>query len=127
MSESLKDTYFSKFKTQIDHQIIPEKFNVMINKPHQLCLYAANGLQQYLSNQTDWKHNFGLSNSSESPVIGKMFGVLVVQSQQGGIGYLSAFSGKLAGTNNHIRFVPPVFDLLTENGFLNRGMEELSR
>jgi tRNA pseudouridine32 synthase / 23S rRNA pseudouridine746 synthase len=56
-----------------------------------------------------------------------MFGVLVVKTEAGDIGYLSAFSGKLAGGNVHSRFVPPVFDSLTDNSFLNLGMQELTR
>lgn len=56
-----------------------------------------------------------------------MFGVLVVQNQLGEIGYLAAFSGKLAGGNHHAKFVPPVFDSLEENNFLNNGMTELNR
>ncbi len=46
-----------------------------------------------------------------------MFGVLVVQDTEGKPGYLSAFSGKLAGSNHHPGFVPPVFDMLAENSF----------
>lgn len=127
MSVSFKDTYFTKFDTQVNTQAIPQKFSLMFNKPHPLCLLAATELQYYLSNQTDWIHNFGLSDQVDGAVIGKMFGVLVVQSLEGELGYLSAFSGKLAGSNQHIKFVPPVFDLLAENGFLNNGMGELSR
>lgn len=59
-------------------------------------------------------------------VIGKMFGVLVVEDKEGKIGYLSAFSGKLAGTNDHPRFVPPVFDMLTENSFFLKEQEVIS-
>lgn len=126
MSNTLGDGYFTKFKTHINQQIVPEKFNLMVNKPHQLCLIAVDELQDYLNNQTDWTHNFGLSDKHDQPVIGKMFGVLVVKNQNHEIGYLSAFSGKLARTNQHLIFVPPVFDLLTENGFLNKGMEALT-
>lgn len=64
---------------------------------------------------------------AEGMVIGKMFGVLVVRNKEGKLGYLSAFSGKLAGKNHHKGFVPPVFDGLEEGGFLNEGMEQLSR
>lgn len=46
-----------------------------------------------------------------------MFGVLVVQDQDEKVGYLTAFSGKLAGSNHHTKFVPPVFDMLVENSF----------
>jgi tRNA pseudouridine32 synthase/23S rRNA pseudouridine746 synthase len=56
-----------------------------------------------------------------------MFGVLVVKNHRNETGYLAAFSGKLGGANHHSKFVPPVFDSLTENNFLNRGMAELNK
>ncbi|TKC09437.1 pseudouridylate synthase [Pedobacter frigoris] len=62
----------------------------------------------------------------EGMVVGKMFGVLVVREKGGTLGYLAAFSGKLAGENHHEGFVPPIFDGLVAGGFLNAGMEELS-
>ncbi|MFD2286376.1 pseudouridylate synthase [Pedobacter petrophilus] len=126
MAEISIDPYFTPFDEVISTEIVSAKFSLMITKPHPLCLLAAKQLQAYLSNQTDWIHNFGLSDQNEGTVIGKMFGVLVVQNPLGEIGYLSAFSGKLAGSNQHAKFVPPVFDLLTENSFLNIGMEELT-
>ncbi|MBL0103406.1 MAG: pseudouridylate synthase [Bacteroidetes bacterium] len=89
------------------------------------CKIASKDLQAYLIKQA-WAHNFGLSNNAEGNVIGKMFGILVVSTEQNEIGYISAFSGKLAGSNQHARFVPPVFDALTENSFLNIGMTELA-
>ena len=121
------DPYFTAFESAVGLDLLPAKFSLMTTKPHPLCLLAANQLQSYLINQKDWVHNFGLSDQDEGTVIGKMFGVLVVQNNSSEIGYLSAFSGKLAGSNQHRQFVPPVFDLLTENGFLNVGMEELTR
>ena len=41
-----------------------------------------------------------------------MFGVLIVKSKNGTLGYLAAFSGKVAESNHHDSFVPPVFDML---------------
>src|SRR5690606_9976556 len=80
-------------------------------------------------------HNFGLDEFQDGLVIGKMFGVLVIQDKDGKLGYLSAFSGKLADSNDHKRFVPPVFDMLQENSFflqeetilnsINREIENL--
>lgn len=90
--------------------------------PHPLAVRAAYDLQQYLKTQTDWVHNFGLSPGQKGAIIGKMFGVLVVKNVQDEIGYLAAFSGKLAGVNNHIKFVPPVFDSLSDESFVNEGM-----
>lgn len=84
-------------------------------------------MQDYLINQEDWVHNFGLNPGQEGPVIGKMFGVLVVKNQWNETGYLVAFSGKLGGANHYSKFVPPVFDSLKENNFLNLGMAELNK
>jgi tRNA pseudouridine32 synthase / 23S rRNA pseudouridine746 synthase len=58
--------------------------------------------------------------------MGKMFGVLVVRNQQNKIGYLAGFSGKLANTNHHIGFVPPVFDILTTDGFYKQGEADVN-
>lgn len=95
--------------------------------PHPLCLLAAGDLQLYLQQQQEWNHNFGLSEDRKGAVIGKMFGVLVVRTKQQQLGYLSAFSGKLAGGNQHAKFVPPLFDGTAEGGFLNAGMRRLTQ
>jgi tRNA pseudouridine32 synthase/23S rRNA pseudouridine746 synthase len=125
---SVKDPFFTSFEASIESFILPDRFTFTINnKPHSLCFLAAKNLQIYLENQKDWIHNFGLSLGEAGPVIGKMFGILIVKTEQNEIGYLAAFSGKLAGRNHHSRFVPPVFDMLTENSFLNNGMAELTR
>lgn len=89
------------------------------------CRWAAQDLQAYLETQQDIGHDFGLATRHSEKAIGKMFGVLVVQAGQGALGYLAAFSGKLAGGNHHARFVPPVYDMLREDGFLNKGMLQL--
>ncbi len=34
----------------------------------------------------------------------------------------AAFSGKLAGSNHHLGFVPPIYDSLDKDGFLTKGM-----
>lgn len=102
----------------------PDKFTFpFYYEPHPLTRIAAAELQDYLETQTDLDHNFGLSPSTTEGAIGKMFGVLVVQDDNGRIGYLSAFSGKLANSNDHSRFVPPVFDMLVENSFFLKGIE----
>ncbi|MBS1774539.1 MAG: RNA pseudouridine synthase [Bacteroidetes bacterium] len=115
---------------------LPERFTFpFYYEPHPLTKIAATELQNYLETEANLEHNFGLSDDTTTMVIGKMFGVLVVADTEGKIGYLSAFSGKLAGTNDHPKFVPPVFDMLTENSFflqeqevidaINRQLEEL--
>lgn len=103
------------------------KFSLHPSNPNPLCLLAVQELQRHLQEQKDWEHNFGLSADMNGRPIGKMFGVLVVRTNGGELGYLSGFSGKLANGNHHKRFVPPIFDGLAPGGFLNAGMEELGR
>lgn len=98
--------------------VLPERFTFpFYYEPHPLTILAAEQLQAYLENQTDFEHNFGLDARNNDAPIGKMFGVLVVKDTEGGVGYLAACSGKLAGSNHHSRLVPPVFDMLTEDSF----------
>lgn len=111
-----KIRYFSAEECQ--QFTLPEKFTFpFFYEPLPITRYAVADLQNYLMHQTDFEHNFGLNKKQAGMVIGKMFGVLIIQDSEGKIGYLAAFSGKLAGSNHHSRFVPPVFDMLDENGF----------
>ncbi len=118
-------TYFSE---EILNKIpLPERFTFpFCYDPHPLTLIAAEELQNYLSSQNHFEHNFGLRPGQEGQVIGKMFGILIIEDPTGKAGYLSGFSGKLGGTNHHERFVPPVFDMLTENSFFLREEEILN-
>ncbi|QEC42495.1 RNA pseudouridine synthase [Pseudobacter ginsenosidimutans] len=112
---------------QIAGIALPERFTFpFYYEPHPLAKIAVSELQHYLETQTDLDHNFGLSPEKEGSVIGKMFGVLVVQDAEGKLGYLSAFSGKLANSNDHPKFVPPVFDMLIENSFFLKEVEIIS-
>jgi len=118
---------FIPFHTSIPKNRLPEKFpSPFQESPNILCKIAATELQAYLKNPTDWSYDFGLNQPEGSFRIGKMFGVLVVQNKEKELGYLVAFSGKLANKNHHHKFVPPVFDSLTENSFLNIGMAALN-
>ncbi len=113
-------TCFTPFKHNIEGYDLPECFTFpFYYEPHPLCLFAAQELQQQLSNNAYYQKEFTQT--------GKMFGVLLVKNEQGEVGYLCAFSGKLtideAGTNpnrasqNTINFVPPVFDPFTHAEF----------
>jgi tRNA pseudouridine32 synthase / 23S rRNA pseudouridine746 synthase len=109
------------FQKPISGVNLPEKFTFpFFYEPHELSKIATTELQDYLASQTDWEHNFGLQEGQKGLVIGKMFGVLVVKNQTGTIGYLAAFSGKLADSNEHTHFVPPVFDMLQQDGFFKQ-------
>lgn len=118
-------TYFDP--KQIEGIELPQKFTFpFFYQPHKITEIAAADLQNYLEHQDNFEHNFGLDPQQKGLVIGKMFGVLIVEDHQGKFGYLSAFSGKLGGTNTHVKFVPPVFDMLTENSFFLKEIEVLN-
>lgn len=114
--------YFLTFQSDIEGVALPIKFNYPFHyTPHEIALIAAKELQDYLQTQTDWQHDFGMERGKDGLIIGKMFGVLVVKNVQGQMGYLCGVSGRLAGQNLHDKFVPPVFDILTEEGFFRKG------
>lgn len=116
---------FIYFSGSVIEYALPERFTFPFHyQPHPLSIRAAEELQNYIQQQTEWTHDFGLEGNKEG--LGKMFGVLVVQNIMGELGYLAAFSGKLAGSNHWSKFVPPVFDMLQEDGFYRIGEEELN-
>ncbi len=122
-----QDPNFKYFNESIDSISLPKKFTYpFYYEPHELSLIAAKELQNHLLTQNNWSHDFGIDHHVEGTNIGKMFGVLVVQNNQNEIGYLCAFSGKLAGTNILPGFVPPIYDLLDENGFFKPEEDQIS-
>ena len=121
MSNSSQSKISWFLDSSVDGISLPERFTFPFDyAPHPLTKIAATELQHYLETQTDLDHNFGLYADREGVVDGKMFGVLVVLDTVGKLGYLSAFSGKLAGSNDHPRFVPPVFDMLHHDSFFSK-------
>lgn len=131
----MSDPFFHLFQSLPNPVQLPERFTFpFYYTPHPLAIQAANEMQEKFLKQNPWRHNFGMDPEITGMVIGKMFGVLVVEDDQGELGYLCAFSGKLADANHHEGFVPPVFDLLDKDGFykqeelevneLNRRIEE---
>ena len=120
--------YFQNFKADISEIELPKKFTFpFYYQPHQLAKIAADELQEYLVNQTDFIHNFGISEAASTLPIGKMFGVLVVKNNKKEIGYLAAFSGKLADKSLPKKFVPPVFNMRTEGSFYIKGEQEIDQ
>lgn len=116
---------FTRFTADISGYELPEQFTFpFYYTPHPLCVLAAGQLQRHLLTQNDFEHDFGLDN--EQAGRGKMFGVLLVQNQQGELGYLSAFSGKIADQNLLPGFVPPVYDMLTDEGFFRTETDAIN-
>ena len=106
------------FTRSIAHIALPDKFTYPFHyTPHPLCVMAADEVQVYLQHQAQWQDELQQ---------GKMFGVLIVQTTEGEIGYLAAFSGILAGKNIHPYFVPPIYDLLQPDGFFKKEEEHIS-
>ena len=113
------------FKKSVSHLALPEKFTYPFHyTPHPLCVLAAEEVKEYIASRKEWQ---------EELASGKMFGVLIVQTDNGitnneenQIGYLAAFSGNLAGKNLHPYFVPPVYDLLQPEGFFKIEEEQIS-
>ena len=113
------------FKISVSHLALPEKFTYPFHyTPHPLCVLAAEEVKKYIASRKEWQ---------EELASGKMFGVLIVQTDNGitnneenQIGYLAAFSGNLAGKNLHPYFVPPVYDLLQPEGFFKIEEEQIS-
>jgi len=124
---TLQENHFTYFKQSIASYPLPERFTFpFYYQPHPLCLLAAKELQSHLKTQKHWQHNFGIDSNKET-AIGKMFGVLLVKNKNNEIGYLSAFSGKLADNNHLSHFVPPVFDMLEKDGFFLSGQFKINQ
>lgn len=120
---------FHKFSENIAGVSLPQKFNNPFRyTPHQLCLMAADEVRNYINSRGEW---------CEELAKGKMFGVLIVSTPEGEIGYLSAYSGLLAGDNKHPFFVPPIYDLLSKESYfqdeekcisqINRQIEDIKK
>lgn len=123
----MPDSCFIRFKNSVKSIKKPPKFTYpFYYEPHKLSKIASLELQDYLCKNHNWTHNFGLTENEENPT-GKMFGVLVVENESNEIGYLAAFSGKIAGVNLLDNFVPPVYDMLNNEGFFMKGKKEITK
>ena len=124
----MKNNCFIPFKTRPISDLIPRQLNdPFITSILPIAQIATTELQLFLSeNQRNWKHNFGLTKGKKGVVKGKMFGVLVVQNEQNEMGYLAAFSGKIADDPHPPIFVPSVFDMDTNDHFITKGLSAIT-
>tara|TARA_B100000768_G_scaffold177225_1_gene191095 strand:- start:1105 stop:1875 length:771 start_codon:yes stop_codon:yes gene_type:complete len=125
----MTDRRFIPFKNASYLPFSPENLNNPFGtSPPKICIEAAENLKKFiLENQQNWSHNFGFTPGKNGKVKGKMFGVLVVTTNSGSLGYLSTFSGKLDGDHYPDRFVPALFDITRKDNFLDIGMTELTK
>lgn len=90
----------------------PERFTwPFCYEPHPLCLLACDEVKQEIARI--------------NPAEGKMFGVLVVETSDDGVGFLAAYSGLLEGRNDWEFFVPPVFDAQQPDGYFKKREREI--
>ena len=120
--------HFQHFKKDISGIEIPDKFTFpFYYEPNLLAKIAVKELQEYLEKQTEFKHEFGIKDSTAKNALGKMFGVLVVKNTDGDLGYLASFSGKLADESLPNKFVPPIFNMRTQGSFYEQGEKEIEK
>lgn len=102
------------FDTSTTGVELPRQFTFPFHyTPHPLCVMAVRQVQRYVASRSDW--------ASEMDQ-GKMLGVLVVMAPGADAPqFLAAFSGNLAGSNDHPYFVPAVYDLLNPHGEFKQG------
>lgn len=117
---SISDVAFRRFQADIQGITIPKKFTFpFYYEPHPLSLIACEELQRELEAMEAIVPLF-TPTDERCLSAGKMFGVLVVENQDGQLGYLRSFSGKL-GPYTHLEgFVPPVFDLWNKDSFFTK-------
>ncbi|WP_418609615.1 pseudouridine synthase [Pseudoalteromonas sp. US3C1013] len=94
---------FTTFNENIDNLALPEQFTFpFYYKPHPLAVAAAKQLQQQLK-----KLDKAILDTDDIDA-GKMFGVLVVQDEAQQLGFISAYSGQIAGIDEQLHFAPNV-------------------
>jgi len=94
---------FTVFDENVDSLALPEQFTFpFYYKPHPLAVVAAQQLQQQLK-----KLDKAILDTDDIDA-GKMFGVLVVQNQAQQLGFISAYSGQIAGIDEQLNFAPNV-------------------
>ena len=118
-----KINHLQNFKTDVSKIKLPEKFTFpFYYDPHPLALVAAKELQDYLSVQTDFTHDFGIDGVG----VGKMFGVLIVRNAENELGYIQAFSGMMSSQTVVNGFAPPVYDILDPESYFQKKTRVLA-
>ena len=109
------------FNTDLSKIFIPEELNNPFSHPiPDIARLAATQFQDYISTKSqNWKYDFKVRN-------GKMFGVLVIQRNDGSYGFIGTASGVIDRDVVEPHFIPPVFDSSTDDFFINKVMTELT-
>ena len=122
LSNHFYPTCFISFSSLIGNYKLPKKFTFPFSyTPHDLTKLASKELQQKIPDPSIWEEKY-----KDGTLVGKMFGVLVVQHESGEIGYLAAFSGKPPASNPSFPFVPSIFNRFQSDVFYSKGEKELN-
>ena len=106
---------------------LPERFTDPFRYyPHPLTVMAADMLLTELGSWSRMPKDCAERIFEKHLAEGKMLGVLVVTDSHGKTGFLSAFSGNVAGRSTFPGFVPPIFDLTDPAGRFKQGEAELN-
>ena len=129
-SNSIKK-YFKKLSDNYGINDLPDSFCYPHQYiPHPAAIAAAKDLMEYLKNCNQFNHDFGITDNQTVSInggLGKMFGILIVKTSDGRIGYLAGYSGKIGERNDYSGFVPPIADLISPGSFYRIGEEKLNR
>lgn len=113
-----------RFQSDVSHISLPERFTFpFYYDVHPIAQVAVQELQDYLSTQTDFVHEFGIDQSKG---VGKMFGVLVVSNHEDQLRYITAFSGMMSGKTIVDGFAPPIYDILDPKGYFQQETQVLA-
>ena len=121
LSYTILMNYLIKFSHAIADSQLPDIFPSPFNlQPHPVARLAAEQLQQMLNASLIDQYDFSAPNA------GKMFGVLVVKTEQNELGFLAAFAGAINEQWCVPGFVPPVFNAIAYETELTRAEHELN-
>ena len=119
----MQSNIFKYFHSDVSNISLPKRFTFpFYYDPHPLALVAVKELQDYLSEQTDFIHDFGIDGDG----VGKMFGVLIVRNGLGELGYIRAFSGMMSGKTVVDGFAPPLYDILDPESYFQKETRQLA-
>lgn len=105
--------YLHNFEEDIASIEVPDKFTYpFYYTPTNLMLAAVSQVQKRLES-IEFEHNFGIDKRKHLPVIGKMFGVLIVETISGDLGILTTHSGEIKDSKDYDLFVPSIVDHTT--------------
>jgi tRNA pseudouridine32 synthase/23S rRNA pseudouridine746 synthase len=124
--DSFNDPHFIEINQKFEHLKPAQKFTYpFYYDPHPLSVLAAEQLMDFLAIDAErYGWEFGLKQGDSIQSRGRMFGVLVVENQDGKLGFLAAYSGNIPIPEKGFPFVPPVFDFWEEDGFYLNGLKK---